>query len=138
MEKLTSGNLPCRKRHQGDAETRIAQKGSGRHAVFQGLESGLEQTYGNLRRYSKVSGFGHLPKDCQRSQQPDKTSPTLRKTRIRQQMVVRLLHVHQQDPPPAHVADDLHQSRLLAASMPAVVVLLLGELADRFAGELLE
>src|SRR5262245_58737237 len=51
---------------------------------------------------------------------------------------VPLLHIDQHDASARRVANDLDHARVLAAAVPAAVVLLLGELADRFAAELLE
>src|SRR5581483_8960331 len=53
-------------------------------------------------------------------------------------LAVRLGHVHQHDPAAERVADHLHPPRVLAATVPAAVVLLLREPPDRLAAELLE
>lgn len=53
-------------------------------------------------------------------------------------MAVRLLHIHQYNPSACQVADELYAAGVLAAAVPAVVVLLLGKLPNRLAAELLE
>src|SRR5262249_23940181 len=53
-------------------------------------------------------------------------------------LAVRLVHIDQQDPPVRRVADDLDLPRVLAAAVPAALVLLLRELPHRLAAQLLE
>src|SRR5262249_18464683 len=53
-------------------------------------------------------------------------------------LTVGFLHIDKQDSPACRVADDLYLAWVLAMPMPALVVLLLGQLPHRLAAQLLE